>query len=179
MSGTAGMYQMFNLRNHPLTTMTDVAAESLSASTDVAPYVPLELSTLHFFFLSLRSPPNFFSLRGRYHKFCSVIQSQTHPSFIKFVCSCNPRLGLRIPRRRKQSFCFKPLTSFTRCRQRVIAPKSSPLSSRPERENPRLWTKSPRSGFSFPYVYVSMSGRIFLVRNLDSGEWTEDQPYLL
>jgi hypothetical protein len=36
--------------------MTDVAAESLSASTDVAPYVPLELSTLHFFFLLLRLP---------------------------------------------------------------------------------------------------------------------------
>jgi len=55
--GIAGLYQMFNLRNHFLTvtTMMDVATESLSASTDVAPYVPLELSTLHFPFLLLRS----------------------------------------------------------------------------------------------------------------------------
>jgi len=55
--GIAGLYQMFNLRNHFLTVtrMMDVATESLSASTDVAPYVPLELSTLHFLFLLLRS----------------------------------------------------------------------------------------------------------------------------
>jgi len=38
-----------------LTTMTDTAAESLSATSDESPDVPIELSTPHSFFLLLCS----------------------------------------------------------------------------------------------------------------------------